>query len=47
MAGNRVRITAQLIQADDGIGLWTENYVAIASPIARPRNKALARRNFS
>jgi TolB-like protein len=26
MAGNRVRITAQLIQADDGIGLWTENY---------------------
>ena len=25
-AGNRVRITAQLIKADDGIGLWTDNY---------------------
>lgn len=24
--GNRVRITAQLVKADDGIGLWTENY---------------------
>ena len=25
-AGNRVRITAQLVQADNGIGLWSENY---------------------
>ena len=25
-AGNRVRITAQLIKADGGIGLWTDNY---------------------
>ena len=25
-AGNRVRITAQLIKADDGTHLWTENY---------------------
>jgi TolB-like protein/DNA-binding SARP family transcriptional activator len=26
MAGNRVRITAQLVRADSGIGLWTESY---------------------
>jgi adenylate cyclase len=25
-AGERVRVTAQLVKADDGIGLWTENY---------------------
>ena len=25
-AGNRVRITAQLIQADNGVNLWAENY---------------------
>jgi tetratricopeptide (TPR) repeat protein len=25
-AGNRVRITAQLVRADDGVGLWTDSY---------------------
>lgn len=25
-AGNRVRVTAQLIKAEDGIGLWTDSY---------------------
>jgi TolB-like protein/tetratricopeptide (TPR) repeat protein len=25
-AGNRVRVTVQLIKADDGIGMWAENY---------------------
>ena len=25
-AGDRVRVTAQLVKADDGIGLWTNNY---------------------
>src|SRR5882672_8802282 len=25
-AGERVRVTAQLVKADDGIGLWTDNY---------------------
>jgi len=25
-AGNRVRITAQLVQADNGVGIWTNNY---------------------
>jgi adenylate cyclase len=25
-AGERVRVTAQLVKAGDGIGLWTDNY---------------------
>jgi TolB-like protein/Tfp pilus assembly protein PilF len=25
-AGNRVRITAQLVRTNDGVGLWTDNY---------------------
>jgi TolB-like protein/Tfp pilus assembly protein PilF len=25
-AGNRVRITAQLVQADNGVGVWTDSY---------------------
>jgi len=25
-AGNRVRITAQLVRTDDGVGLWTDSY---------------------
>ena len=25
-AGNRVRVTVQLVKADDGIGIWAENY---------------------
>jgi TolB-like protein len=25
-AGNRVRITAQLVRSNDGVGLWTDNY---------------------
>ena len=36
-AGNRVRVTAQLVRAEDGLNLWTDNYDRELTDVVRDR----------